>query len=302
MLRITVLKPLGILAAIVLFLLTFAIALANNLHTPTGNIAFGGEDQDHFWNVTMQFCTNGFIITAQETNHPDNSTGDALPFSLQLGSSDPPIFQPIPAPIAGGFGGPNRTLASGQTVFLFTRPQPVGSAINITLERWDHGAFTAHETETDNSDHSIDFDDIWPFKYDPPPPPNLVQNCTVPIDRTPPTTTAVVSPPPGQNGINTTPVAVQFNATDNAGGQGAKMIEYWATGAQPINRTMYFGTSLSIPISAIGNTTLSYFAWDNAGNPELNSMEAPKSLTINIVSAADRGGAGHDIYLPLIIR
>ncbi len=290
------LKLFGLLVAI-------GFVLSQAIFVLAGNLAFGGEAQDHFWNVSTQFCTNGFTIAAQETDHgsPDE-IGDDLPFSLQLGSSTPPVFEPVPAPIAGGFGGPSRTLASGQTTFLYTEPQAVGLPITITIERWDHGLFSPHETDTDDSDHSIDFDDIWPFKYAPPPPPNLVENCTVAVDRVPPTTTAKVSPAPGPNGWNTTAVVVKLNATDNVGGQGVKMIEYWATGAQPISRTLDFSASVSIPISITGETTLSYYAWDNAGNAELNTLAAPQTLTVKIVGTTGVAGAGSVVYLPLIVR
>ncbi len=285
--RISLLKLLGISVAIILFLLTVAIVWAGSLRTPIGNIAFGGEDADHFWNVTTQFCTNGFTVEAQETDHygDPTQTGDALPFSLQLGSSNSPVLARVPAPIAGGVGGPARVLASGTTTFLFGKPQAVGTPITITIERWDHGAYTYHETDVDSSDHSINFDDVWPFDYAPPPP-NFVQNCTVSADTIPPTTTATVSPAPDANGLNTSSVTVQLHATDNVGGSGVKMIEYQATGAQPISRTLNFGNSVSIPISARGDTTISYFAWDNAGNAESNDMGVAKTLTVKIADAA----------------
>jgi len=98
-----------------------------------------------------------------------------------------------------------------------------------------------------------------------------------PSDTTPPTTTATVSPAPNANGWNNTNVMVSFSATDNPGGSGVKAITYSATGAQPIDQTTATGNSASTPITAEGETTITFFATDNAGN-----AEAPKSVTVKI--------------------
>lgn len=293
---------LGLFSVLILVLSLTSIVLAD----PTGNFAFGGEAEDHNWSLTTRFCTNGFTIDSPEVTNPLTQTpnhpgvvyynGDVLPFSLQLGSSTAPVLQPVPSPLAGGVGGgPGRALATGHTTFLFTQPQAVGALVTITIERWDHGTFSPYETNTDDSDHSIDWDDIWPFKFAPPPPPNRVENCTVAVDRVPPTTT-----PAGQ--ASTSGVTITLNATDNPGGSGVKMIEYQATGAQPISRTMHFGNSVSLPISAPGVTTLAYFAWDNADNPELNTLAAPKTLTVNVTGKSSTIRFGNTVYLPLMIR
>ena len=98
-----------------------------------------------------------------------------------------------------------------------------------------------------------------------------------PSDTTPPTTTATVSPAPNANGWNNTNVTVSLSATDNPGGSGVKEIAYSATGAQPIASTTVTGSSASIPVTAEGETTISFFARDNAGNAEL-----PKTVTVKI--------------------
>lgn len=268
MYRINVFKVLGLAAAVVFVISQFNSAFA-------GNFAFGGENEDHFWQVNTQFCTNGFTVTANETDHFGTPTeiGDALPFSLQVTASSPASASSLPAPIAGGFGGPGRVLASGTATFLFSQPQTVGTSVTITVERWDHGLFSGDDDSTVPPDHS-DFDDILPSS-------GPVENCTVSVDTTAPATTAAISPAPNANGWNKADVTVQLNAADNVGGLGVKMIDYQGSGAQPISQTMNFGNPVNIPLSAEGATTLTYFAWDNAGN-----AEASHTLAVDIDKSA----------------
>jgi hypothetical protein len=96
-------------------------------------------------------------------------------------------------------------------------------------------------------------------------------------DTTPPTTTATVSPAPNANGWNDSNVSVGLDATDNSGGSGVKQITYSATGAQPIASTTVNGASATVPVTAEGETTLTFSARDNAGN-----NEAPKTITVRI--------------------
>jgi hypothetical protein len=104
--------------------------------------------------------------------------------------------------------------------------------------------------------------------HPPPPPPSG--------DTTPPATTESASPNANVAGWNNTPVTVTLSATDNPGGSGVKEVHYSlggaATGSQVVS-----GNSATVPISAEGTTTLSYFAIDNAGN-----REAVKTLTVKI--------------------
>lgn len=95
-------------------------------------------------------------------------------------------------------------------------------------------------------------------------------------DLTAPTTTAAGTPAPNANGWNKTNVSVALNATDNAGGSGVKEIHYALTGVHVGGATVT-GATATIPLSAEGVTTVSYFARDNAGNEE-----APKTLQVRI--------------------
>jgi hypothetical protein len=97
-------------------------------------------------------------------------------------------------------------------------------------------------------------------------------------DNIPPTTAATVtSGTAGTNGWYTSNVQVALTATDNPGGSGAKQIVYSATGAQPIASTTIASASAVIPVTADGQTILTFAATDNAGN-----AETPKSVTVKV--------------------
>ena len=98
----------------------------------------------------------------------------------------------------------------------------------------------------------------------------------MPLDTTPPTTSATQLPTVNANGWNNTDVAVALSATDNAGGSGLKEIRFTLSGAQT-GDGLIGGSSTSMTISAEGITALTYFAVDNAGN-----QETPKTLTVRI--------------------
>ena len=68
-----------------------------------------------------------------------------------------------------------------------------------------------------------------------------------------------------------------LGAIDNAGGSGVKDITYSATGAQPIASTSVTGASVTISIATQGQTTVTFFARDNAGN-----AEAPQTITVKL--------------------
>jgi hypothetical protein len=102
------------------------------------------------------------------------------------------------------------------------------------------------------------------------------------VDATPPTTVATATPAANAAGWNNTNVSVSLDATDNAGGSGVKEITYSASGAQTIASTTVTASSVSgINITAEGETTLSFFAKDNAGN-----VESTKTKTIKIDKTA----------------
>ena len=113
---------------------------------------------------------------------------------------------------------------------------------------------------------------------------------TTPPDTTPPTTTASLSPAANANGWNNTGVTVNLTSTDDAGGSGVKEISTTLTGAQT-GSGVTAGSTASIPITAEGLTTLSFFARDNAGN-----QETSQTVTVRIDKSAPTIAGGR---LPL---
>jgi DNA-binding beta-propeller fold protein YncE len=90
---------------------------------------------------------------------------------------------------------------------------------------------------------------------------------TVIADSEPPRTTATPSTPANTNGWNRETVVVRLAATDNPGGSGVARIHYALTGAQE-GAGVVEGDVVSVPVTAEGETTISYFGVDAAGNTE----------------------------------
>jgi len=95
-------------------------------------------------------------------------------------------------------------------------------------------------------------------------------------DTTAPSTSASRAPGANPNGWNKSDVSVTLTATDNTGGSGVKEISFSLSGAQA-GASTNSGNVVSVPISANGVTTLTYFARDNASN-----AEAPKTLSVQV--------------------
>jgi len=98
-----------------------------------------------------------------------------------------------------------------------------------------------------------------------------------PVDAEPPVTTASVMPPPNAAGWNNSDVTVTLVSADNAGGSGVNHIMWSATGAQAIASTSVAGSSISVSITGEGETTLTFFASDGAGN-----VEVAKTVTVRL--------------------
>jgi hypothetical protein len=96
-------------------------------------------------------------------------------------------------------------------------------------------------------------------------------------DTIPPTATAYVLPTPTAGGMSWNTAAVVIGAVDNAGGSGVASITYSASGATTIAPTTVPGSSVSVPITAVGVTTVSYYATDNAAN-----SSTPLTIAVNL--------------------
>jgi hypothetical protein len=95
------------------------------------------------------------------------------------------------------------------------------------------------------------------------------------LDTTPPMTTALPSPMPNAAGWNSGDVMVTLSATDTD--SGVLQITYSASGAQVIASTTVSGATTSVLITAEGETTITFFAEDNAGN-----QETPTTVIVRI--------------------
>ena len=82
-------------------------------------------------------------------------------------------------------------------------------------------------------------------------------------DTTAPSTTHALSPQPNAAGWNKENVTLRLSATDDA--SGVREISYSINGGEPITVQQ---SSVQIPVTNEGRTTISYHATDNAGNPE----------------------------------
>ena len=102
-----------------------------------------------------------------------------------------------------------------------------------------------------------------------------------PQDSTAPATIAAPNPNANAAGWNNSNVNVSLSATDNSGGTGVSQITYSASGAQPISQTTVNGASANLAITAEGETVISYYARDNAGN-----TEAAQTLVVKIDKTA----------------
>ena len=96
-----------------------------------------------------------------------------------------------------------------------------------------------------------------------------------------PSTSASNSPGANVAGWNNTNATVLLTAEDNHGGSGVTNITYNASGAQSIASTTVNAVTTSFGISAEGETTITYYASDVAGN-----HESPKTLVIKIDKTA----------------
>jgi hypothetical protein len=137
-----------------------------------------------------------------------------------------------------------------------------------------------------------------------------IQGTAVLVDTMPPTPSAQLTP--GANGAgwnNTTPVAVALSASDGAG-SGVNQIRYTTDGSTPTSASTVYTT----PVSVSANTTIRYFATDNAGNAstvstqlvKIDSLAPVNGLSLSSVSGGAllsattvyyRGSAGGSLSL-----
>ena len=100
-------------------------------------------------------------------------------------------------------------------------------------------------------------------------------------DAVAPSTSSSNSPGANVAGWNNTNANVGLVAEDNSGGSGVRSITYSATGAQAIATTTVNADTTALTISTEGETTITYYASDVAGN-----LESPQTIVIKIDKTA----------------
>ena len=108
----------------------------------------------------------------------------------------------------------------------------------------------------------------------PAPDPNRPWLCNV-TDSTPPTSTVTLAPPAPASGWHNDTVVATISATDE--GSGVQDIDVMATVGNPTATANEEGDQVEVTIIDEGETVLSYFATDRAGN-----VEDPHSVTVRI--------------------
>ena len=96
------------------------------------------------------------------------------------------------------------------------------------------------------------------------------------IDRTVPTVSAAVSPQPDANGNNGLVANVTITGAD---ANGIASITYSASGAQVIPTTTTTGATATVAITALGTTTVTFYATDAAGNVSVTGTK-----TVNVIA------------------
>lgn len=268
---------------------------------------FRGEPEDNWWNFTLSFCTDGFIIDAAQQFQQAGTPGQFLstdhrPFSAQLTASDPPVRALGPIASSDGSNDATNTPIHHAATFLWSTAQTVTTPISITTERWDHGytgspdAVLADAT-ADQADKS-DFDDVTIFTYSSSDsdqqapwytapdgteitarvlgsPSAAVSNCSVL-----PTTTATAAPAPSANGWNNSAVSVQLQPAAATAGVFPIATTYYAVdNAACAPGAVASCSTYSGPFTVAndGRHVVSFFSVDAGGN-----AGARKSIPINV--------------------
>ena len=85
-------------------------------------------------------------------------------------------------------------------------------------------------------------------------------------DASAPTVEAAPTPLPNEDGLNSSDVTVTIDASDEENGSGVWRVSYSASGAQQVPEQNVESDKADLVISADGETVVTYWATDNAGN------------------------------------
>lgn len=211
---------------------------------------------------------------------------DSLPWTKQSGWLGD-TTSPTTTTTISGTSGDNGWYISDVQVTLTTTDNEGGSGVKKTEYSFDgttwntysspftvnsESTTTVYYKSTDNADN-IETTKSTPIK----------------IDKTSPTTSAVISATSGNNDWYISDIQITFTAVDNANGSGIKEIHYNSDGG---TETIVAGSSTSVIISTDGTHTITYYAVDIAGNSETShsaTFKMDKTSPIITVSGVTDG-------------
>jgi hypothetical protein len=135
-----------------------------------------------------------------------------------------------------------------------------------------------------------------------------VRSLTVWIDKQAPVSTGTLDPTPNAAGWLKSSGTLTVHAVDEPGGSGVASVTYSATGAQPVAPTTVAGDSARLVVDREGETVVTYYATDKAGNAELThtvTVRVDKTATVSafttpaeaIFVAVAVGGPGPEQYV-----
>lgn len=186
----------------------------------------------------------------------------------------PPITNLPPSAHAGG---PEYSATTGVPIVLdgVGSTDPEGAELSY---HWDYGDGNHEAIDTPQATHAFGYPGVYIVsltvndgQLDSPLGPGTGSYAVVtvtgemPTDATPPTATATVSPAANDAGWHASDAVVDIAAADEEGGSGIKEVVVGLSGAQT-GSSVIPGASASAPVTAEGETTVTWFARDNAGN------------------------------------
>ena len=162
------------------------------------------------------------------------------------------------APVLANNGGPTQTVA----LVRDSDAIDAGNTFGATTDQ--RGTSRPKDYASVENAPGGDGSDIGAFEY-------------VDPDATAPTINASRSPLPNEGGLNNSDVTVAINATDEVGGSGVWRVSYSASGAQQLAEQNVSANSAELVVSSEGETTVTYWATDKAGN-----RSASGTLTVRV--------------------
>ncbi len=254
-------------------------------------VPFRGADDDHYWDVTVVYCKDAVRIAGDELMHPPGTPqgfimGDELKFSLVLSRTSTLLITSLPIKMATSNGIQPRELLHTTVAYSYATPKTAGTALDVTIERWEHGVDSTDENEA--GDNSPD-DDIQVVA-------GTVANCTAasnPQFDSPPT------PLGGQSANLTTGTPYSFTIQASDADAHDATVSFTATGlpagatltpnltGNPASTTLNWTPGLA----QTGIYTINVTAHDPTGR---SSVSYPVTLQVQ----ASTGGSF--LFLPLV--